>query len=41
MGNNEKVANLGIELMSTNYIVLIFKEIENIDDLGFGINVIS
>lgn len=33
--------NLRFELLSTNYVVLIFKEIEIIDDSGIGINVIS
>ena len=41
MGNNEKVTNLDIKLMSTNYVVFIFKVKEKIDDFRFGINVIS
>ena len=41
MGNNEKVTNLDIELLSTNYVALNITEIEIIDDFGIGINVVS
>ena len=40
MANNEKTTNFDIELLSTNCVVLIFKEMENIDDFKCGINVI-
>lgn len=41
MANREKVSNLTFELLSTNCVVLIFKEIEIIDDFGIEINVVS
>ena len=41
MGNNEKVMNLDIKLLSTNYVALNIKEKEYIDDFRIGINVVS
>ena len=40
MGNKEKVAILRTKLFSTNYVVLISKEIENIVDFRCEMNVI-
>ena len=37
---NEKMMNSKFKLLSSNYVVLNFKEIENNDDFAIGVNIV-